>query len=118
MYRVEPQNTRVVTAFPMTPDKKDLVLGMVESEFNNIAKSITPEELTKAKEFMLKNYKEGLKLNGDWLGYIGGYTRNGVDTFNGYEETINAITPAQVSDFMKKLAAQGNYRVVLLSPEQ
>lgn len=116
MSRVSPQNTTLMSAFPMTPDKRDLVLGIIETEFDNMGKDIKPEELQKIQEYMAKSYKENLEQNNYWLGAIGGTARNGVDLSQNYIETLNGITPADVAAFVKSLNDQGNYRVVLLEP--
>ena len=47
---------------------------------------------------------------------MAGEALNGVDTFHGAEEMYKAMTVADIQNFMKKLNAQGNYRVVLLEP--
>ncbi len=116
MTRVSPQNTSIVSAFPMTPEKRDLVLGIIESEFNNMGNEIKPEELQKIQEFMAKSHKEDLEQNNFWVGAIGGTVRNGVDLSQQYIDTLNAITTADVADFVKAVNSQGNYRVVLLEP--
>ncbi|MDE5858335.1 MAG: hypothetical protein K2H32_08265, partial [Muribaculaceae bacterium] len=55
--------------------------------------------------------------NSSWLGAMTGYALNGVDTFTNNVETAKSITVADVEDFMKRLASEGNYRVVILNPE-
>ena len=42
---------------------------------------------------------------------------NGVDAFTNAVEELQSVTEADVADFMKRLMAQGNYRVVILDPE-
>ncbi len=117
MNRIADYPILIQTAFPMKPELKDKVLGIIEEQFGAVATEVTPEELAKVKEFMVKNYTEGKEKNAQWLGAIGGWARNGVDTFNPDIETINAITPADVQAFMKDILSQGNYRVVILDPE-
>ena len=43
---------------------------------------------------------------------------NGVDTFNGADEVISAITTADIEAFMRDLLGQGNYRVIILDPAE
>ena len=40
------------------------------------------------------------------------------DLFTQAVETINSITAADVQNFVKKMNAQGNYRVIILDPEK
>ncbi len=56
--------------------------------------------------------------NVGWLGAIGGFYRNGVDTFNGAVEILQSITPDDVENIVKQLLSQGNYNVMVLSPNQ
>ncbi len=104
--------------FPMKPEMKEKVLGIIEEQFGNLTSDITEEELAKVKEYMVKDYTEGLEQNGSWLGWIGGWSLNGVDTMNGGLELINALTVPQVENFMKQLNGQDNYRVVILDPAE
>ncbi len=74
------------------------------------------EELAPVKEYMVKNYTEGRELNGSWLSAIGGYLMNGVNTMDGNIEMMNSLTVDDVMNYMKKLNAAGNYRVIVLDP--
>ncbi|MDE6051435.1 MAG: hypothetical protein K2G08_07095, partial [Paramuribaculum sp.] len=56
------------------------------------------------------------ELNGPWLGAISGWLTNGVDTFHPAIEVSESITPADVMQYVTKLLAQRNYRVVVLDP--
>ena len=63
---------------------------------------------------MAKNYKSGLEENYTWAGTISAIQLNGVDTFNGQLEAINALTVDDVMNYMKELLAQKNIHTVLL----
>lgn len=116
MLRLSPQNTMVISSFPMDPSKKDLVLELIDTEFKGMANEVSAEELNKVKEFMIKNHGEAERVNESWVGWIGGSLMNGVDTYAGYVDMINSITPADVAQFMKELNKQGNYRIFMLEP--
>lgn len=116
MSRVNPQPVKISSAFPMKPELKDKVLGIIEEQFQQMANEVTPEELGKVQEFMVKQYTEGLEKNERWLNSMIGFDMNGVDTMNGAIESMKSITPQQVSEFMRQLLEQGNYRVVVLDP--
>ena len=115
--RVPGQNCYMMSNFPMKPELKEKVLGMIATEFDNMTKNITEEELNKIREFMIKDIAEGYEKNDNWLNGIVGYEMSGVDAFNGMENVVSSITVQDVQDFMKRLLDQGNYRVVILDPE-
>lgn len=117
MKRIGKYPVTIQSAFPMKPEMKEKVLGMIETEFNNMASNVTDEELNKVKEFMVKSSTEEKELNKPWINAMVGTSLNGVDAFNNNIETINALTTADVMAFMKELLSQGNYQVVVLDPE-
>lgn len=117
MKRIGKYPVTIQSVFPMKPEMKEKVLGMVEAEFNNMTSNITDEELNKVKEFMVKSCTEEKELNEPWINAMVGTSLNGIDAFNNNIETINALTPADVMAFMKELLSQGNYQTVILDPE-
>ena len=114
--RIDPQNVTILSAFPMKPEMKDKVLDIIAAQIDDMTRNIDQAELDKVKEYMVKNYKESREKNGGWLNAISGWNMNGVDTFNGNEASINAITVDDVKNFMKQINGQNNYRVVILDP--
>ena len=110
-------NTVIQSVFPMKPEKRAEVLKVIADEFKGMESNITADELAKVVEFSVKNVNEALTQNDAWLGAMAGEALNGVDTFHGAEEMYKAMTVADIQNFMKKLNAQGNYRVVLLEAE-
>ena len=115
---LEGGNASMEIQFPMKPEMKDKVLDIIKTEFSNMEKEISAEELNKVKEFMVKSYQANMEKNSPWMNAIQNYTLSGVDTFNGNVEAVNGITADDIKAFMKKLNSQKNYRVVLLEPEQ
>ncbi len=118
MSRVGNTNTVFQIDFQMKPELKDEVLAEVNNIVNAVAENVTDDEVNPIKEFMQKSYAENKEQNSGWIGAMSATQLNGVDFFNGVEETIEAITPADIQNFMKQLLSQGNYRVVILDPEQ
>lgn len=106
------------SAFPMKPEMKDKVLAIVADEFEAMANEVKPEELNKVKEYMIKNITTNFKENGSWLGAMKSYQLKPVDGFTHAVEDINAITPEDVSRFMRELLKQNNYRVFVMDPEE
>ena len=118
MSRVSNEPITIQSVFPMKPELKEKVLGMIKNEFVDMESNITEEEFNKVKEFMIKGAKEAKEKNGSWLNGIIGEQINGVDTFNNSEATISSITVNDVQEFMKAFNGQGNYRVVILDPAE
>lgn len=118
MDRIDPVNTEIISPFPMKPEMKEKVLNILSMQFYELSTNVTEEELAKVKEFMLKSQKENKEKNGAWINAITGWLQNGVDTFNGDSEVLNTITTDDVKNFAATLIGKGNYRVVVLNPEE
>lgn len=111
------QNAVIETVFPMKPEMLDDVLAYITSCFENMQSDVTPEELSKVTEYMVKTATENKEKNGAWLGAMSEASLNGVDTFNGDIDVLNAITVDDVNNYMKQLMDQKNYSVVILEAE-
>lgn len=118
MSRIANEPVTIQTQFPMKPELKEKVLGMIKNEFVDMESNITEEEFNKVKEFMIKSAIEAKEKNNSWMSGIVGVQINGVDTFNNRVETLKALTVKDVQDFMKEFNKQGNYRVVIQDPAQ
>ena len=118
MSRIANEPITIQSVFPMKPELKEKVLGMIKNEFVDMESNINEEEFNKVKEFMIKSAIEAKEKNGSWLSGLVGVQLNGVDTFNNRVETLKSITVADVEKFMKDFNKQGNYRVVILDPAQ
>lgn len=117
MGRIPAGETGIQTAFPMKPEMKKEVLDFIAAEFDRIQSNVKEEELQKQIEYLVKTYTANKEKNGSWLGAMTGYVLNGVDNFSSNIETAKSITVADVENFVKRLMAEGNYRVVTLDPE-
>ncbi|MCC8177172.1 MAG: insulinase family protein [Bacteroidales bacterium] len=102
--------------FPMQPEKKDKVLKMIDHEIASMAKKVKDSEVNDAKEFLIKEYREGLELNGTWTEAIVDNVFTGTDMFNGAEAVINSITPADIQALANEFINQGNRQTILLVP--
>ncbi len=118
MSRIANEPVTIQTQFPMKPELKEKVLGMIKNEFVDMESNITEEEFNKVKEFMIKSAIEAKEKNNSWMSGIVGVQINGVDTFNNRVETLKALTVKDVQDFMKEFNKQGNYRVVIQDPAE
>ncbi len=117
MSRIAENNTIMQSVFPMKPELKDKVLGMIKGEFEDMTQNITTEEFSKVKEYMVKSYTENIEKNEGWLNAISGYQLNGVDTLTEAVAEVESLTEQDVKNFMSELLKQENYRVVVLDPE-
>ncbi|MDE6207093.1 MAG: insulinase family protein [Muribaculaceae bacterium] len=117
MGRTDVLNTVIQTAFPMKPELKDETLAVIRSIMEAMTTDVTTDEIKPAIEFLVKDNKEKLKENRDWVGAMSATTLNGVNIFLNREEVINTVTVEDVQNFMRDLLAQDNYRVVVLDPE-
>ena len=118
MDRTDIENATLESMFPMKPEMQDQVLEVIAKEFANMESNIKAEELNKVVEYMVKDTTEKLEKNSSWLNGMSGAAINGVDTFNGKVDLLKTLTVADVQNYVKALNAQGNYRVVLLNPEE
>lgn len=118
MDRTGIENATLESMFPMKPEMQDQVLEVIAKEFANMESNIKAEELNKVVEYMVKDTTEKLEKNSSWLNGMSGAAINGVDTFNGKVDLLKTLTVADVQNYVKALNAQGNYRVVLLNPEE
>jgi zinc protease len=83
-----------------------------------MTENVSDDELNPVREFMVKTDTENREKNEGWLYAIAGNALNGVDTFNGTVDVLNALTTADVKAFMKQLLDQNNYRVYILNPAE
>lgn len=112
------RNAQLMTTFPMNPEKQQEVIVAIRGEFEAMASEITPEELNKVKEYLIKSYTERKEKNEPWATYITTWTLTGSDNFTDAVDEVNSITPLMVKNFVKEMNAQGNFRVVLLEPKK
>jgi zinc protease len=118
MERLGNQNTAIISNFPMKPEMKDEVLAEIYKMIFDMTENVSDDELNPVREFMVKTDTENREKNEGWLYAIAGNALNGVDTFNGTVDVLNALTTADVKAFMKQLLDQNNYRVYILNPAE
>lgn len=118
MQRQGKYNALIQSQFPMKPEMREQVLGKIDELANDMITNVAQEELDPIKEYMLKSIAESKELNSGWIGSMSATTLNGVDIFNGIEDVISSVTTDDIKNYMKDFLGQGNYRVVLLDPEQ
>ena len=108
----------VMASVPMKPEKAAEALDIMRQEVPAAAQSVDAATLADIKAANLKNYDTMLKENGFWINALRMWDQRGIDIVNGYREAVNAVTPQQVSDFIKKLMASGNKIEVVMMPQE
>lgn len=111
-------NSQALAQFPMKPEMKAQVLDYLAQEFKDMATNVTPAEVGKVTEFMIKMAKEQKEKNEGWMNGMAGEALNGVDIFTESEAIYGKLTSADVQNFMKKLNDSNTYRVILLEPAE
>lgn len=101
---------------PMDPNKSDLAVSLIASGMKDAIANIDADKVQKVKDYMLKNYAEQLKTNNYWMDVIDEYIWTGVNIDHGYKAAIEALTPAQISNYLKTLTAAGNHVEVVMTP--
>lgn len=109
-------NVAIQIPFPMKPEMQTEVMEAISAIFNEMGTSISVDELNPIKEFMVKQAVEGLEQNEAWLGAIAGEQLNGVDTFNGRVDVVNAVTVDDLQNYWNEMMGQGKTAIILLEP--
>ncbi len=74
------------------------------------------DNIEKTREFLLKNHKGTLEVNGEWLSYLIEYNETGLDYVNDYEQTLKSITVDDVKAMAGLLLSEGNVAKVIMRP--
>ena len=106
------------TIFQVKPEKKDRALGIIRSEFENLAKETPVEELGKVKEFMVKQITGDEQTNSYWCSMMAGNELLPSEVCVKAEQVIQSITPKEISGYVNEVMKQNNYRVLVMMPEE
>lgn len=112
-------NDRVVvsTAFGLNPDKYQKSEELTIKALETLANSIPDSELSKMKEYMLKQIEENVKENSYWMSIIENNETEGLDSYTRYRDIVKNVTVKDIQNFVKKILKQGNRVEVLMLPE-
>ena len=107
------------TAFPLKPEMTDTCLQIVQDVFQDVAENgVSEESLTKAKEYLLKTFKQNQRENGFWMNRIASIARRNYDPAEDYEAIVSGITASNVKQMATTIMAEGNRVRVIMEPEQ
>ena len=118
LQRLGHNNLMIQIPFPMKPEMKDEALAAIDTIIAEMATNVTDAELAPVKEFMVKDAREQLEKNEDWVEAMAATELNGVATFLNAEQTAAAVTTADVMNFWKKVLEGNNRQLIILNPAQ
>ena len=104
---------------PFIPEKCDSILLLISHDIHALAEhGVTPDELQKAKEYQQKVYADNQKSNHYWNSAIENLIIWGRDEHTPYLRTLQDITPADVSRFIKQhVLKNGQCTNVIMLPQ-
>ena len=104
--------------FDTDPEKMAHLNEIIHNVLKEIAANGPREaDFSKVKEYMNKSYNENLKENSYWMNVLDTRYFYGEDAYTNYIDTVNAITPAEVRDFVSNLLNQGNKKTIVMMPK-
>ena len=105
------------TYIKTAPEHAEATRQAVEEAYQKLAsENPNPEEIDRVRNYLLKNFKEGLNDNSFWLSAMRVYQRHGINFASDYESTLNNITPADISAFTKS-AVEAHRTRLCLTPQ-
>lgn len=102
--------------FQTDPEKVDYLTGRVNEIIADFAANGPSEEnMSKAKEYMLKSYQENLRENRYHQNVMNEYVVYGIDFMTDYEKVVNEVTADQVRKVVVDLLKAGNHGKVIMN---
>ena len=103
---------------PTNPDKQQIAYDLILKHISEAAQQISQDDLDKVREVMLKQADDQAKENEHWMNVLTEWTAEGVDLQTNYVETVKALTPQKIQQFLAAFLATGNYAEIVMMPEQ
>lgn len=118
-YRIY-DNYSLTIVCPVKPEKMDSALYLMKVGIDDIAaKGVTAEELTKVKEFAVKDYNDNQRENAYWQNAIVSRAVWGKEQHEGMLDAINSVTSDDIKNFVNNtLLKQNNCVTVTMLPEE
>lgn len=114
---IDHHSTTIMAYCPMSVDKVDIAMDILDKEVPALAESVDESMLTKVKEYMLKNIDDQQKTNGYWMNILSDYYRLHYDGTANYREIVSAQTVDSIKAFMKEFCAGTGEITVAMLPE-
>lgn len=100
------------------PGHEEEVFGVVRSTVDDLIENgPTEEELAKVKAYLMKNIAENRESNGYWETVVKVFDQYGPDMDSGYEDIVNAMTPAAIRDFGRRYIRNADHVELSMLPE-
>lgn len=116
--RIPSETFELNIAFDTNEEMADELCEIILKEIEKIAQEgPLTEDIEKHREFMLKNWQNGLEQNGTWFTILRMKDEAGLDYLAGYEAAIRNLTGADVQALARKILADGNRIRVTMRPE-
>jgi len=114
------QEFKLNIQFDTDPAKADALKAIVHKEIAKIlAEGPSQEDLTKTKDYFVKEFGENKKENRFWLSTIRNFEVDGYDAASGtkYVDIVNNMTPASCKKVFNKLLKKSNTIEVIMNPK-
>ena len=106
-------------SFDTNEQMADELTSIVIAEIEKIAaEGPLKEDMDKTREFLLKDYKKNVELNGWWSRTLTAYYDFGVDNVNDYEAAVNGVTADDVKALAKRMLDEKSMVKVVMRPEK
>ena len=106
-------------SFDTNEQMADELTAIVIAEIEKIAaEGPLKEDMDKTREFLLKDYKKNVELNGWWSRTLTAYYDYGVDMLNDYEAAVNGVTADDVKALAKRMLDEKSMVKVIMRPEK
>ena len=103
---------------PTNPDKQKIAEDLMLKYLKDCMENIDETDLNPVKETMLKQAEDANRENGHWMDVLTEWTAEGVDIQTGYEQTVKALTPQKISNFLREIVMAGNHASIVMMPEK
>ncbi len=91
---------------------------IIEATIASVARDgVTAEALDKVKKYLIKVHNEDITDNTYWMAMINNFVKHDMDFNATYVDTINAITPADITDFVARYIVSGRVLTLTMTPE-
>lgn len=105
-------------AFDTNDEMDDELCEIVIAELKKIAEEgPLTEDIEKTREFLLKDWQNGLEQNGTWMRYLQMKYGSGLDYVANGEQAIRTVSNADVQKLAQKILEDNNLVKVVMRPE-
>ena len=103
----------------LNPDKAAEAVPYFQKDLQAIIDNPSQEDLGKVKEILLKQADVDARDNAHWRTIIERFVRSGKDFESDYKATVQSVTAADVSNFLKNVVlSSGNHIKIVMMPEK